>query len=102
MNVNLGETLDEFVAAMLKTGLYQSQSEVLREGLRLLKNREDLKRLALEEVRREIAVGSGQADRGELVDGPAVFAAIRRKSARRKQVQRRPVNAPATRRRHPQ
>jgi antitoxin ParD1/3/4 len=89
MNVNLGQTLDQFVADMLKTGLYQSQSEVLREGLRLLKNREDLKRLAMEEIRREIAIGSMQADRGELVDGPAVFAAIRRKSAQRKRMQQR-------------
>ena len=89
MNVNLGQTLDQFVADMLKTGLYQSQSEILREGLRLLKNREDLKRLAMEEVRKEIAVGSRQADRGELVDGPAVFAAIRRKSAQRKRMQQR-------------
>jgi putative addiction module CopG family antidote len=43
MNVNLGPVFDEFVAKMLKTGLYQSQSEILREGLRLLKEREELK-----------------------------------------------------------
>ena len=34
MNVNLGPTFDAFVERMLKSGLYQSQSEVLREGLR--------------------------------------------------------------------
>ena len=38
MNVSLGPVFDEFVAEMLETGLYQSQSEILREGLRLLKN----------------------------------------------------------------
>ncbi len=89
MNVNLGSTLDRFVAEMLKTGLYQSQSEILREGLRLLKNQEDLKRSAVEGLRRAIAMGSSQANRGELVDGPAVFAAIRRKSAHRKRTQQR-------------
>ncbi|MBL8294757.1 MAG: type II toxin-antitoxin system ParD family antitoxin [Bryobacterales bacterium] len=84
MNVNLGPTFDQFVADLLKTGLYQSQSEVVREGLRLLKEREDLKQLRLAELRREIAIGSAEADRGEFVDGEETFAEIRTRSARRK------------------
>ena len=84
MNVNLGPAFDQFVAELLKTGLYQSQSEILREGLRLLKEREDLKQLRFAELRREIAVGSDQADRGEFIDGEQVFAEIRRRSAERK------------------
>jgi antitoxin ParD1/3/4 len=84
MNVNLGPVFDQFVADLLKTGLYQSQSEVLREGLRLLKEREELKRLRLVELRKEIAIGSEQADRSEFVDGEAVFAEIRKRSADRK------------------
>lgn len=36
MNVHLGETFDQFVTELIESGLYQSQSEVLREGLRLL------------------------------------------------------------------
>jgi antitoxin ParD1/3/4 len=84
MNVNLGTVLDDFIAEQLKTGLYQSQSEVVREGLRLLKEREDLKALRLAELRREIAVGSAQADRGEFVDGPQAFANLRQRSAARK------------------
>lgn len=66
MNVHLGETLDKFVAKLIDKGLYQSQSEVIREGLRLLKEREDLRELRLEELRREIQIGIDQADRGEL------------------------------------
>lgn len=84
MNVNLGTTLDQFVGELLKSGLYQSQSEVVREGLRLLKEREDLKRLRLEELRKEIAIGVEQAGRGELVDGAVAIARIRAKSAQRK------------------
>jgi antitoxin ParD1/3/4 len=87
MNVNLGDVLDNFVADLLKTGLYQSQSEVVREGLRLLKEREELKSLRLAELRKEIAIGSEQADRGELVDGEEAFAEIRRRSAGRKRAQ---------------
>lgn len=84
MNVNLGTVFDKFVAELLKTGLYQSQSEVVRDGLRLLKEREELKKLRLAELRKEIAIGSEQADRGEFVDGEKTFAEIRRRSAQRK------------------
>jgi antitoxin ParD1/3/4 len=81
MNVNLGIVFDKFVAQLLKTGMYQSQSEVVREGLRLLKEREDLKNLRLSGLRKEIAIGSEQAGRGEFVDGNEAFAEIRRRSA---------------------
>jgi antitoxin ParD1/3/4 len=84
MNVNLGTVFDKFIAELLKAGLYQSQSEVVREGLRLLKEREELKQLRLSELRKEIAIGSKQADRGEFVDGEETFAEIRRRSAARK------------------
>jgi antitoxin ParD1/3/4 len=84
MNVNLGPTFDEFVAKMLKTGLYQSQSEILREGLRLLKEREELKAARLEELRKQIAIGVEQAERGELFDGPKVFRDLRRRIRNRK------------------
>jgi antitoxin ParD1/3/4 len=87
MNVNLGPVFDDFVASLLKSGYYQTQSEILREGLRLLKEREDLKQLRLAELRRAIAVGAEQADRSEFVDGPEVFAKIRQRSARRKRSQ---------------
>ncbi len=84
MNVNLGPVLDQFVADLLKTGHYQSQSEVLREGLRLLKEKEELKQLRLAELLKEIAKGSAEADRGVFVDGQEAFAAIRKRSAERK------------------
>lgn len=84
MNVHLGPVFDEFVAELLKTGYYQTQSEVLREGLRLLKEREELKKIRLAELRKEIAVGVEQADRGEFVDGPEAFDKVRQRSAQRK------------------
>ena len=84
MNVNLGTVFDNFIGELLKTGMYQSQSEVVREGLRLLKEREEVKKLRLAELRQEIALGSEQADRGEFVDGAQTFAEIRRRSDKRK------------------
>lgn len=80
MNVNLGPVFDQFVADLLQSGTYQSQSEIIRDGLRLLMEREDLKRLRIEEIRRQIAVGTQQADRGELVDGEDALRRIRARS----------------------
>lgn len=69
---------------ILKTGHYQSQSEILREGLRLLKEKEELKQLRLSELRKEIAIGSAEADRDEFVEGEEAFASIRKRSSERK------------------
>jgi antitoxin ParD1/3/4 len=89
MNVNLGPTFDAFVEKMLKSGLYQSQSEILREGLRLLKEREELKQARLAELRREIAIGVEEAERGELFDGPKVMREIRQRLKNRKKTEHR-------------
>jgi antitoxin ParD1/3/4 len=64
MNVNLGETLEQFVADLIRTGHYQSQSEVLREGLRLLKEREDLRAAKLAQLRGEIDKGLSDLENG--------------------------------------
>ena len=79
MNANLGQVLEAFVTELVDSGLYQSQSEVIREGLRLLKEREELKKLRLDELRQEIRRGSEQADRGAFVDGPEAFRQIRQR-----------------------
>ena len=84
MNVHLGPVFDEFVADLLKTGYNQTQSEVLREVLRLLKEREEMKQLRLAELRKEIVVGAEQADRNEFVDGLEALSKIRQRSAQGK------------------
>jgi antitoxin ParD1/3/4 len=88
MNVNLGTTFDQFIAELLQSGHYQSQSEVVREALRLLKEREESKNLHLAGLRAEIARGAKQADRGDFVDGDQVFTRIHQRSTRRKRAQK--------------
>jgi len=73
----LGPVLDRFVTELVDSGHYQSQSEVLREGLRLLKEREEMKQAHLSEIRKAVQAGIAQAERGEFVDGPSAFARIR-------------------------
>lgn len=43
-SANLGDKLETYVSDLVKTGRYNSRSEVLREGVRLVEERE--KRLA--------------------------------------------------------
>lgn len=40
MNVSIGERWETYVQALLKTGRYGSASEIVREGLRLVEERE--------------------------------------------------------------
>jgi antitoxin ParD1/3/4 len=84
MNVSLTPELEQFVHSCVASGLYQTASEVVREGLRLLEEREQARATALEELRAKIRRGIEQADRGELLDGDAVFEEIRQLSARRR------------------
>jgi antitoxin ParD1/3/4 len=76
LNVALTPELEKFVEARMASGRYRSASDVVREGLRLLEEREDSRQAALDEVRRKISVGLEQAERGELFDGEAVFREI--------------------------
>jgi len=41
MNVSVGERWEAFVADIVKAGRYSSASEVMREGLRLVEEREE-------------------------------------------------------------
>lgn len=66
MNVNLGETFDQFIAELLESGLYQSQSEIVREGLRLLKEREDVRKLRLAQLQQEIDKGIHDFESGNI------------------------------------
>jgi antitoxin ParD1/3/4 len=57
MNVSLTKELESFVNDLVKGGMYFSASEVVRDGLRLLKEQESLKMLRQDELRREIMLG---------------------------------------------
>lgn len=57
MNVSLTKELENFVSELVASGMYFSASEVVRDGLRLLKEQEALKKVRVEELRAEIMLG---------------------------------------------
>jgi antitoxin ParD1/3/4 len=64
MNISLTPELEQFVAGKVTSGMYQTSSEVIREGLRLLKERDE----RLQSLRRDIHAGFEAVDRGEFTD----------------------------------
>jgi antitoxin ParD1/3/4 len=61
MHVSLTPTLEEHVRKKIESGLYNNASEVVREALRLLIERES----GIDWLRKEAALGYGQLDAGE-------------------------------------
>lgn len=84
MNVSLTPELEKFVHDRVSSGRYQTASEVIREGLRILEEREAVREATLEELRAKIRRGAEQADRAELLDGEQVFDEIRQMSVHRR------------------
>ncbi len=66
MNVSLTPMLEELVQQKVATGLYNSASEVIREALRLLAERDELRKVRLGTLRKEISVGLEQLERGKV------------------------------------
>jgi antitoxin ParD1/3/4 len=60
MNVSLTPELELLVNAKVKTGMYQTASEVIREGLRLLRERDESRA----QLRADVQAGFAQIDSG--------------------------------------
>ena len=65
MNVSLTKELENFIGELVASGMYYSASEVVRDGLRLLKEQEALKKMRIEELHVEILRGFEQSQNGE-------------------------------------
>lgn len=67
MNVSLTPELEAFVHRKVKSGLYNSASEVIRESLRLLEQKDSARESRDEEIRREVFRGVEQLRNGEFI-----------------------------------
>jgi len=69
MSADLGDVLESFVSKLVESGRYRSKSEVLREGVRLIQERET--RLAALDA--SIARGLADADAGRVKPSSEAF-----------------------------
>lgn len=69
VNVSLTPELEELIQRRVRSGRYGSASEVVREALRLLQDRDELRQLRLAELRSKVADGLDSLDREEGRDG---------------------------------
>ncbi|WP_295525730.1 type II toxin-antitoxin system ParD family antitoxin [Novosphingobium sp. Chol11] len=75
ISADLGSKLEEFVTNLVATGRYNSKSEVLREGVRLIQDREA--RLAA--FNAAIARGLADVDAGRTKPAEEVFDRLEQK-----------------------
>lgn len=75
ISADLGSTLEGFVTELVQLGRYHSKSEVLREGVRLVQEREA--RFALLDA--AIAKGVAEAEAGKTVAADVVFERLQSK-----------------------
>jgi antitoxin ParD1/3/4 len=81
MNLSLPPDLDNMIRAKLESGLYDSWTQVIREALILLDERDQMRALRRERLLRELAIGIDQANDRQLVDGLEVFRRLRNKAS---------------------
>lgn len=82
MNVSLTPELEQVIASKVKSGLYNSASEVIRESLRLLQKRDALHELKLEELRSQIQQGIDDLEAGRFRDGRESMAEMKERLIR--------------------
>ena len=78
----VGEHYEAFVRDLVASGRYASASEVLRDGLRLLEEHEQLRAIKLEALRKEIQKGLDSGDAGPWDVEEFLREARRRKAAK--------------------
>jgi len=88
-NISLTPELQAFIDRRVASGRYQTASEVIREALRLLEDRERQPIRTVEDLKREIEIGVRQSLEGKMIDGPTAVNQVREKYFKRSSKSRR-------------
>jgi antitoxin ParD1/3/4 len=84
MNVSLTPELEKLVSAKVKSGRYNSASEVVREALRLLEEHDSARAAQLAEFNKQLGRRLAALNRGEGVESAVARARLQQKSERRR------------------
>jgi antitoxin ParD1/3/4 len=82
MNISLPGELEQFVENQVSLGAYSTPSEVVGDALRLLQLHDRERQALVDDLRKNVAVGIDQLDRGDTVSAAEVFAELRERNAR--------------------
>jgi len=87
MNISLLPDLEEMVNRKVQSGEYDSPSEVVVHALYLLEACERFREVQLQALRREVAIGIEQSERGEVaeLDIEEIIGEARRQLARERE-----------------
>ena len=66
----IGDHFEQFIKTQLESGRYSSASEIVRDALRLMEEREQLRQVQLEQLRQQIQAG---IDSGPSIPAEEVF-----------------------------
>ncbi|MBL0186721.1 MAG: type II toxin-antitoxin system ParD family antitoxin [Candidatus Obscuribacter sp.] len=73
MNVSLTPELEKLINEKVESGLFNSASEVIRAGLRLLIEQDELKQIRFETLKADLRAGLDQEAKGDIVSGEETF-----------------------------
>ena len=90
VNISLTPKLDAFLQSRVKSGRYQTTSEVVREAIRLLQ-RQEKEQEGFQRLKAKLQRGATQAERGELLDGDEVFEELRELIEERRRAKQKAV-----------
>lgn len=68
-NISLTDHHDDLIEAKIQAGEYANASEVVREGLRLIQERDQELAARVDAIKSRVVVGLEQAARGDFVEG---------------------------------
>ncbi len=77
MNISLTKELESFVQTKVKQGFYHSASEVIREGLRLLAEQDEIKKKRIEMLNLEIDKGLAFLKSGDVISSDDLLSHIK-------------------------
>ena len=66
----IGDHFEQFIKTQLESGRYSSASEIVRDALRLMEEREQLRQIQLEQLRQQVRAG---IDSGPSIPAEEVF-----------------------------
>jgi antitoxin ParD1/3/4 len=93
VNVSITPELAAFLQSRVQSGRYQTASEVVREGLRLLHRQETERDEAFRQLKAKLKRGAAQADAGQLLDGDTVFEELRQLIEERRRARKKAVRS---------